>query len=158
MASHHELLADLAAIVSADNGRATRLQAIANRLRDWGNYRWVGLYDVDHTAGIVRMIVWSGSGPPQFPTFPVSQGLTSAAVAGCKTINVGDVAKDSRYLTAFGTTRSEMIVPVFDRERRVVGTIDVESERPNAFGMEGQAVLEDCSRIIQPLWLMAAAA
>jgi putative methionine-R-sulfoxide reductase with GAF domain len=53
---------------------------------------------------------------------------------------------DSLYLTALGSTRSEIIVPVFDAEKRkVIGTLDVESERQNAFGSEIEAVLEACS-------------
>jgi len=68
-------------------------------------------------------------------------------------VNVGDVAADPRYLTAFGTTRSEIIVPVFDgTSESVVGTIDIESEKPNAFPEDVQALLEDCSKVIQPLW------
>jgi len=51
-----------------------------------------------------------------------------------KTVNVGDVVADGRYLTAFGTTKSEIIVPVLDGGgENVVGTIDVESEKPNRF-------------------------
>ncbi len=39
--------------------------------------------------------------------FPVTQGLSGAAVASGETVVVGDVSKDPRYLTAFGSTRSE---------------------------------------------------
>jgi putative methionine-R-sulfoxide reductase with GAF domain len=68
-------------------------------------------------------------------------------------VNVGDVAADPRYLTAFGTTRSEIIVPVLDgASQNVVGTIDVESEKPNAFSEEVQTLLEACSKLIRPLW------
>jgi len=69
-------------------------------------------------------------------------------------VNVGNVTADPRYLTAFGTTRSEIIVPVFDRAgENVVGTIDVESEKPNAFPEEEvQTLLEACSKVIRPLW------
>jgi putative methionine-R-sulfoxide reductase with GAF domain len=34
----------------------------------------------------------------------------------------------------------------------VVGTIDVESEKPNAFPEEVQTLLEACSKLIRPLW------
>ena len=90
---------------------------------------------------------------PEHPTFPLSKGLTSAAVALKQIVNVGDVLADPRYLTAFGTTRSEIIIPVFDGEgRNVVGTIDVESEKPNAFDKDVQDLLEACSVVIRPLW------
>ena len=151
--SREKLLADLEAIVLATNDRTASLQTAANLLKNQRNYRWVGLYDVDRRGGVVTNIVWSGPGTPENPAFPIANGLTGAAISERKTVNVGDVNTDPRYLTAFGTTRSEIIVPVFDREGNVVGTIDVESEDTNAFGAEEQALLEACSRVIRPLWL-----
>jgi putative methionine-R-sulfoxide reductase with GAF domain len=64
------------------------------------------------------------------------------------------VASDQRYLTAFGSTRSEIIVPIFDAAQgNVVGTIDVESERTNAFDPETEKVLVACADVIAPLWM-----
>ena len=48
---------------------------------------------------------------------------------------------------------SEIIVPVLDRiGENVVGTIDVESEKPKALSEEVQTLLESYSHIIRPLW------
>ena len=152
-ASRDELLSNLGNIVSTTRDRVTSLQEVANLIRSHARYRWVGLYQVDHAAGVVTNLAWSGPGAPEYPTFPLTKGLTGAAVAERQIVNVGDVSADPRYLTAFGTTRSEIIVPVFDRDRRnVIGTIDVESEEPNAFGRDVQALLQACSEVIQPLW------
>jgi len=140
------LLAELRAIFNAGGERSLALQAAADALRRTGGYRWVGLYDVDHEHEEVKNIVYSGPGAPEFLTFPISKGLTGSDIAGRKTVNVSDVAADSRYLTAFGSTRSEIIVPVLDHDRKqVVGTIDVESEIPNAFDVTTQRTLEACA-------------
>jgi GAF domain-containing protein len=148
-----KLPAELHSIVLTTKDRAASLQEVAELLRSTGGYRWVGLYDVDGAAGIVTNTVWSGPGAPEYPTFPITKGLTGGAISARKTINVGDVKGDPRYLTAFGTTRSEIIVPVLDwAGENVVGTIDVESEEPNAFSEKAQALLETCSHIIRPLW------
>jgi L-methionine (R)-S-oxide reductase len=148
-----KLMTDLCSIVSTVRDRVAALQGVAEILRSSGNHRWVGLYDVDRTAGSVTNVVWSGPGAPEYPTFPISKGLTGAAIASRKTVNVGDVTADPRYLTAFGTTRSEIIVPVFDWAGEiVVGTIDIESEMPNAFAEDVQTLLENCAKVIQPLW------
>ncbi len=154
MTDPKQLLSDLEKIVVRPAGdRASSLQLVADTIRRSGNYRWVGLYDVDHDAGMVRNIVFSGPGAPAYPEFPITKGLTSAAVTGQRSVNVGDVTADSRYLTAFGTTRSEIIVPVFDHEkRRVIGTIDVESEAHNAFSPDVQSLLERCAVIVSVLW------
>jgi putative methionine-R-sulfoxide reductase with GAF domain len=62
------------------------------------------------------------------------------------------VASDPRYLTALHSTRSEMIVPVLDTSGAVVGTIDVESERLNAFDAAAETMLEACSRALAEFW------
>jgi len=147
------LMRDLGVLVSTARDRVAALQSVAELLRSSGRYRWVGLYDVDRPEGTVTNIVWSGPGAPEYPTFPITKGLTGSAISTRKTVNVGNVTADPRYLTAFSTTRSEIIVPVFDRaSENVVGTIDVESEKPNAFPKDMQALLEACSKVIRPLW------
>ena len=145
--------ADLREIVSLNSSRQTRVQMVAEHMRASGEFRWVGLYDVDRERGLVINIAWSGAGAPAFPTFPISKGLTSRAIAAKRTINVGDVARDADYLTALGTTRSEIIIPIIGEESgEVVGTLDVESERANAFTPEVQTFLEGCAKAIRPLW------
>jgi L-methionine (R)-S-oxide reductase len=152
-AGPNPLLTNLERIVATSRDRRASLEEAAALIRSSGNYRWVGLYDVDHEAELVRNVTWSGPGAPEYPTFPLTKGLTSTAVAEKQIVNVGDVSADARYLTAFGSTRSEMIVPVFDAEgKNVVGTIDVESEQPNAFNEDIQKLFEGCSLVIRPLF------
>jgi L-methionine (R)-S-oxide reductase len=151
-AGRSTLLFGLEHIATTAHDRMAALEQIAALLRSSANYRWVGLYDIDHAAGLVRNLTWSGPGAPEYPTFPLTKGLTSAAVGQKRTINVGDVSTDPRYLTAFGTTRSEIIVPVFDGEdKSILGTIDIESEAPDAFDKDPQDFLEVCSAVIRPL-------
>ena len=153
MADKDALLAILERIVSSKVSRVVLLQAVADTIRHIGDYRWVGLYDIDLGAGVVRNVVFSGPGAPEYPQFPINKGLTGAAIVEKRTINVGDVAADRRYLTAFGSTRSEIIAPVFDEARqKVIGTIDVESELRDAFNVEVQMLLERCANVVSPVW------
>src|SRR5215831_2593289 len=93
-----KLLSELRAIVRARVDRAKSLKQIAELLKFAGNYRWVGLYDVDHPAGLVKNIVWSGPAAPEYPIFPITKGLTGATISTGRTIKVGNVAADPRYL------------------------------------------------------------
>lgn len=147
------LLKELKRIVSGEELRHAALEKVAALIKESGNHRWVGLYAVDHAAGLVSNLAWSGLGAPEFPTFPITKGLTNSAISSRKTVNVGNVASDPRYLTAFATTKSEIIVPIFDSTREnVVGTIDVECEQPNAFDLQTQGLLEECAELLTPLW------
>jgi putative methionine-R-sulfoxide reductase with GAF domain len=63
------------------------------------------------------------------------------------------VSRDLRYLTALGSARSEIIVPVRTTpEGLVTGTIDVESDKTAAFGPEDEELLRACAAALIPLW------
>ena len=147
------LLKELRQLISEDGSKLEKLQRAAALIRKSGTYRWVGLYEIDREANEVFSFVWDGPGAPKYPRFPISKGLTGVAIKELKVVNVGDVTADSRYLTAFGSTRSEIIVPIFDAGRdQVVGTIDVESERPNAFDEKSESLLVLCADAVAQLW------
>ena len=138
------LMEEVSRKLEDDGDRQRKVAGIAGAIRSAGGYRWVGLYEV--TEDEIINLAFDGLGAPTHPRFPVTQGLSSSAVASGKTVVVGDVSKDPRYLTAFGSTRSEIIVPIVGRVgRKVVGTIDVESEKVDAFSEEDLAVLEHCA-------------
>ena len=76
----------------------------------------------------------------------------TSAVAEKRTVNVGEVGADPRYLTALDSTRSEIIVPILNDRSQVIGTIDVESERPNTFDKDTEQLQEDCGVLLRPLF------
>ena len=146
-----DTLNEIVKIINSSDEKTAKAKSIARVIRSAGGYRWVGIYDVNEQE--VSNIAWSGKGAPAFPRFPVNQGLSADAVAGKRTVVCNDVANDPRYLTAFGNTQSEIIVPIVDhRNDRVVGTLDVESDRKNAFTDEDQQRLEAYARAIAALW------
>ncbi len=146
-------LNQIRASAASGGDRAERAKRLAEMIRKLGEYRWVGIYDVG--AENVSIIAWSGPGAPEYPTFPVTKGLTGAAIQQKKAVAVGDVRSDPRYLTAFGNTLSEIIVPILaPGEDRVIGTVDVESEQANAFSARDQQMIEQCARAALPLWLL----
>lgn len=132
--------------------RQDRGQRIADAIRAEGDYRWVGLYDVDEARGSVSNIAWSGPQGPAHPVFSTSEGITSRVIALRHAVNIGDVRQDPDYLTALNGTRSELIVPVL-HQGRVVGTIDVESQYPNDFGATAQRYLQYCAGALVGFWV-----
>lgn len=85
----------------------------------------------------------------------MSKGLTGAAIQQKKAVIVGDVRTDPRYLAAFGSTLSEIIVPILaPGGDRVIGTVDVESGNANAFSNRDQQMIEHCAQAALPLSLL----
>jgi putative methionine-R-sulfoxide reductase with GAF domain len=145
---------ELQTILALNEDRITKAKRIAGAIREAGAYRWVGIYDVNVRPGAVSNIAWSGPNAPAYPVFPITKGLTSRVITARKTVNVGDVASDSSYLTALDSTRAEIIVPILDDTGdHVIGTIDVESEHPNAFDSKAQALLEESANVLTKFWI-----
>jgi putative methionine-R-sulfoxide reductase with GAF domain len=48
--------------------------------------------------------------------------------------------------------RSTAHVPILNDRSQVVGTIDVESERPNGFDKDTEQLLENCAVLLRPLF------
>jgi L-methionine (R)-S-oxide reductase len=146
-----DVLEELRRLGGSSLGRPAKARQAADLIRAARSYHWVGLYDVTPTE--ITAIGWTGSDAPTYPTFPRTQGLNGAAVAARLPVIVQDVTRDERYLTTFGATRAEAIVPVMAPEGdQIVGTIDVESDRINAFTVEDEAFLQNCALALAELW------
>jgi putative methionine-R-sulfoxide reductase with GAF domain len=110
--------------------QSERAREITSLVREHTQRRWIGVYRVDEEE--VAILGWSGPSAPAHPRFSTRVGLTGEAVRGRRVVVSNDVASDSRYLVAFDTTGSEMIVPIV-LNQDVVGTLDVEDPMTDAF-------------------------
>jgi L-methionine (R)-S-oxide reductase len=144
-----DILDRLKVLANSPAQRVDKTLEVARVIKVARAYWWVGLYDV--TPEEIVAVAWTGSATPAYPRFPVTKGLSGTAVATREPVVVRDVTADPRYLTTFGSTRAEAIFPV-TIDGRVVGTIDVESDRANAFGPEDEEFLKTCTQILKPLW------
>ena len=139
-------LQDIGAFILAGGCSKPRVNKVAEMIRVARGYRWVGIYKVTKEEFV--SIASTGKEPTAYPRFPIKQGLCGAALESGKTINVGDVRKDPRHLPAFHNTRSEMIVPTINDDKRVVGMLCIESDKLNAFGAEDKQFLERAAGLI----------
>jgi sigma-B regulation protein RsbU (phosphoserine phosphatase) len=72
---------------------------------------------------------------------PLGEGITGAAAASRAPVLVGDVRADQRYLNALDAVRSELAVPMVVQQK-LVGVLDLQSSRPNAFSKRDSALLQ----------------
>src|ERR687886_2904913 len=103
------LLDELGRVLRIAEGREAKAVRIAETIRSAGDYRWVGVYEV--SAEEIVVIGWSGPGGPAHPRFPVTQGLSGAAVASRETVVAGGGRKKPPPPTAFWSPPPRIIVP-----------------------------------------------
>jgi L-methionine (R)-S-oxide reductase len=141
-----ETLQEIGAFVLAGGCAPKRMREVAEMIRVAREYRWVGIYKVTRKEFVI--LAGTGDEPPAYPRFPITQGLCGAALESGKPVVVGNVQKDSRYLPTFHSTRSEIIVPMTNGHRHIIGMLDAESEEVNAFGDEDRQFLGRAAGLI----------
>jgi L-methionine (R)-S-oxide reductase len=116
------------------------------------HYSWVGIYLVEGNDLVLGP--WKGPQATEHVRIPVGQGICGAAAASGRTEIVDDVTADERYLACFPSTQSEIVVPIA-YEGKIVGEIDIDSDRPAAFGEADRTFLERVALLISPHGLVA---
>ena len=139
-------LQDIGAFALAGGCSKKRMKEVAEMIRVARDYRWIGIYKIVKDEFVI--LTETGNEPPAYPRFPITQGLCGAALESGKPVVVGDVRKDLRYLPTFHTTRSEIIVPMKNDHRRILGMLDAESDKVNAFAEEDRQFLERAAGLI----------
>lgn len=123
-------------------------RCVAHLSERFAHYDWVGIYRLDGDTLVLGP--YRGQ-PTEHVRIPLGQGICGAAAASGRTEVVDDVRADPRYLACFPSTRSEIVVPIIWRGE-VLGEIDVDSDRPAAFGEEDRRLLEALAGEIARAW------
>ena len=102
-------------------------------------FDWVGFYRV--TAPELLKI-----GPYQGGhgclVIPFSRGVCGAAARTGTTQLVADVDAFPGHIACASSTRSEIVLPVFNRDNQVIAVLDIDSDQPDAFDSQDQQALE----------------
>jgi GAF domain-containing protein len=146
--SHDEALEAIGRILERGGDADDVLRRVVELVQEgFEHYSWLGIYLVEGDDLVLGP--WRGPEATEHVRIPVGQGICGAAAATGRTEIVDDVNADPRYLACFPSTRSEIVVPIA-YEGRVVGEIDIDSDRPAAFGDEDRAFLERVGELIAP--------
>lgn len=136
-------------LLARPNGRDETLrQVVAVLHEEIPHYTWVGIYLLEGDTLTLHNFIGQ---PTPHARIPVGEGICGAAITADDTIVVDDVHSDPRYLACSLETASEIVVPI-RAGGRPIGEIDIDSDRPRAFGAEDRRLLEEVAGRLSPLF------
>jgi len=145
-----DLRTELAELAAKASSAHELMSAIVRLLQErMLKYNWVGFYMLENSPGQAPVLVlgpFEGAMTPH-TRIPLHQGICGAAASTGQTVVVDDVSKDDRYLACSLETQSEIVVPIFVREK-VVGELDIDSHFPAAFRQEDRELVEYCAGLV----------
>ena len=123
------------------------MERIARRLHEkMTRYNWVGFYLVDPAEpGILLIGPFVGSFTAQCSHSP-RHGLCGAAASRGQIVVVHDVSTDPRYLSGSHMVKSEIVVPIFVKNK-LAAELDIESYFASTFTQSEQDFVEACATI-----------
>jgi L-methionine (R)-S-oxide reductase len=138
--AYAELKGHTEAILDGVDDQVTAMATMAALVHHAFGHLWTGFYRVVEPGQLLRVGPYQGSLGCLDIAF--GRGVCGTAAAESKTQIVPDVEKYPGHITCDARSRSEIVVPVFGQQGDLIGVLDVDSDRLNAFDAEDARGLE----------------
>ena len=148
MPDYTDLSRTIAALTEGETDAVALMATLACEIHHSDErFDWTGFYRV--TAPQLLKI-----GPYQGGhgclVIPFSRGVCGACARTAEVQLVPDVEAFPGHIACASSTRSELVLPVFDAAGQVIAVLDIDSDRPDAFTQEDadalQAILDSVFR------------
>ena len=140
MIDYADLSARLAALTHGETDEIALMATLACELHHADErFDWTGFYRV---VAPELLKIGPYQGGHGCLVIPFSRGVCGAAARTRQTQLVPDVEAFAGHIACSSSTRSEIVVPVIGRAGRLIGVLDIDSDRPDAFTAADQAALE----------------
>ena len=129
---YRELYPQLRALLSVETDRIANLANMAAALRQTFGFFWVGFYLVSER----ELVLGPFQGDIACTRIPYGRGVCGDAWAQGQTLVVPDVESYPRHIACSSLSRSEVVVPIYDRSGEIVGVLDIDSQEVGDFSEE----------------------
>ena len=139
------LLPQVRSLLAGETDRVAKLANVAAALKTTFGFFWVGFYRVQGD----ELVLGPFQGPVACTRIARGRGVCGTAWQEDRTLVVPDVDAFPGHIACSSLSRSEIVVPLHDREGRVWGVLDIDSDRPAAFDETDAAWLEELCTLLK---------
>jgi GAF domain-containing protein len=143
---YEALIPQIAGLLQGENNLIANLANISAALKEQFNWWWVGFYWIHDD----ELVLGPFQGPVACTRIKKGRGVCGSAWEKGATIIVDDVEKFPGHIACSSASKSEIVVPVFDKGN-IVGVLDVDSAHLSDFDEIDQLYLEKIVGLIPAL-------
>ncbi len=137
-----EVAKEIAAVINGETNRTARMATVSNILHHaFEHYFWTGFYLVDPEKPD-ELVIGPYQGTMGCLRIPFGRGVCGAAAVAKTSQIVDDVHAYPGHIACDANSRSEIVVPVFDKEGALIAVFDVDSDQKAQFDRGDQEGLE----------------
>lgn len=142
--TYESLIPQLAALIDGETDLTANLANLSAALHDTFGWWWVGFYWVKNN----ELVLGPFQGPIACTRIKFGKGVCGSAWKEEKSFLVPDVNAFPGHIACSSNSVAEIVVPVFDKEKNVVGVLDVDSEKYDVLDETDIFYLEKISALI----------
>ena len=136
----------LSALIEGESDEVSVLANVAAALHHSSSrFFWTGFYLLKNDN---QLHLGPFQGPPACYSIRIGKGVCGTAFAEKRTYIVPDVEAFPGHIACNSLSRSEIVVPIFNKTGQPVGVIDIDCKTPNAFNETDAAYLEQVARLL----------
>ncbi|QHV98018.1 GAF domain-containing protein [Spirosoma endbachense] len=144
---YDSLIPQIAALIDGEPDLIANLANISAALKEAFGFFWVGFYIKKEN----QLVLGPFQGPIACTRIAFDKGVCGAAYTRRETILVPDVEQFPGHIACSSASKSEVVVPVFDRAGTVRMVLDVDSDQLNDFSDVDVQHLERIAALITDL-------
>jgi GAF domain-containing protein len=137
--AYDELRSQTDAVLEGIDDPIAAMATISALIHNAFGHLWTGFYRVAG-PGLLRIGPYQGTLGCMEIEF--GKGVCGAAAARGETVVVDDVMAFPGHITCDARSRSEIVVPVFDKNRTLIAVLDIDSDQPGTFSEQDREGLE----------------
>ncbi|MGZ3864607.1 MAG: GAF domain-containing protein [Bacteroidia bacterium] len=141
------LLPQLKALLEGENDETANLANVAAALKQTFGFFWVGFYLVKNN----ELVLGPFQGPVACTRIAFGKGVCGTSWKDAQTIIVEDVDKFPGHIACSSASKSEIVVPLFNTGKKVVGVIDVDEDKYSMFDLTDKKYLEQVAELVAGL-------
>ena len=141
---YREIAPQIVALITDEPDQTANLANIAAVLKEAFGFFWVGFY----LAKGGELVLGPFQGPLACTRIKFNEGVCGRAFSEAKTIIVPNVDEFPGHIACSSASKSEIVVPLFDKEGAAIGVLDVDSDKLDDFSEDDAAGLQQIAAII----------
>ena len=138
------LVDQIRSLIAGETDQVAVMSNVAAAIHQEMKFWWTGFYRVVGN----ELVLGPFQGPVACMHIPFGRGVCGTAWQREQTIVVPDVEQFPGHIACSSASRSEIVVPVFDKDGRVTAVLDIDSERLATFDETDQRYLEEICRML----------
>jgi len=135
---YEELLREVESVLDGERDPIVWMASLSCLIKQKLGFFWVGFYRM--VDGRLRIGPYQGT--LGCLRIELNKGVCGTAAVKQQTILVPDVHKFPGHIACDANSESEIVVPVFDREERLRGVLDIDSDKLDDFSPVDRHYLE----------------